>query len=237
MRTSLIAMTTALLLPVSVWHAAADTPDATSDEDVSDAADSLLPGYAAEALLPEGFPPPGPAEAVGLKAYPAYRVAVSEGAGAFWRLFGHIQRANVPMTAPVTMTRAGEADDDGQGDMTESAVMSRDDLTMGFLYPAADVGEAGLDAADAGVIVRDVPAMTVLSYGFFGPPIEARLAEARAAIEAALPEKHADLAFSGPWRLLGYNGPMVPADRRYHEVQRPVTPKPTETTEDSAPTP
>lgn len=187
-------------------------------------AESTPKPYVAEASLPEGFPMPGPAEAVSLKTYPTYRVAVAEGGNAFWKLFGHIQREDIPMTAPVTMSNTADPADAGEGNVTDP-LLDRGDMSMGFLYPATDVGDLGEDTADASVTVHDVDPMTVLSYGFFGTPYGDRLDTARAAITAALDSDHPDLAFAGPWRLLGYNGPSVPADRRYYEVQRPVEPK------------
>lgn len=196
--------------------------------------------YVAEADLPEGFPMPGPAEQVLLKTYPTYRVAIAHGQGAFWQLFGHIQREGIPMTAPVTMARASDHQADAQGELDHDTMLDADlsrnrmgeDLRMGFLYPATDVGNVGLDTADNNVEVHDVAPMTVLSYGFFGDPSDAKIDVARAAIQTALPDRNttADqpLMAAGPWRLLGYNGPSVPRDRRYYEVQLPVAPTDTD---------
>ncbi|MEM1444735.1 MAG: heme-binding protein [Planctomycetota bacterium] len=214
----------ALLVAAAPLVAADETePAEPATSEQAETSDAAPEPYVAEASLPEGFPMPGPADAVSLKTYPTYRVALADGSNAFWKLFGHIQRHDIPMTAPVTMSNTSSdtvALDDG-----DQPVLDRADMTMGFLYPATSVGDLGPDTADGSVTVLDTEPMTVLSYGFFGPPRETRLAEARTAIEANLQADHPDLTFAGPWRLLGYNGPSVPADRRYYEVQRPVEAK------------
>ena len=57
-----------------------------------------------EADLPEGFPAPTPVREVELKTYPVYRIAradMKDGSdnGAFWQLFQHIKKNDIPMTA------------------------------------------------------------------------------------------------------------------------------------------
>ncbi|MEM7577885.1 MAG: heme-binding protein [Planctomycetota bacterium] len=229
----------ALLVAAAPLALAGETDPAQIEPTMTKSAEPTQEPYVAEASLPEGFPMPGPAEVVTLKPYPAYRVAVAHGSAAFWKLFGHIQRQNIPMTAPVTMshTAQGDAPLDGDAGSITDPLLDRDGMTMGFLYPATSVGELGDDHQDASVAVQDVPPMTVLSYGFFGPPRGDRLDQARQSIDAARQADHPDLVFAGSWRLLGYNGPSVPADRRYYEVQRPVEPKPIETDQDPAPAP
>ena len=66
-----------------------------------------------EAELPEGFPEHGPVGQVIEKQYPSYRMAMSTGRAAFGKLFRHIQRRGIPMTAPVEMAQA----DNGQSIM------------------------------------------------------------------------------------------------------------------------
>ena len=67
-----------------------------------------------EAKLPAGFPPPGPVGDVIVKTYPAHRLArtSSDAAGGdnrmFMKLFGHIKRNDIAMTAPVTMDWSGD---------------------------------------------------------------------------------------------------------------------------------
>ena len=107
--------------------------------------------FMSEAQRPEGWPEITPVGKVELKERPAFRVAVAEassGAGGEGRLFGtlfrHIQDRDIPMTAPVTMTRSSE------GQMQ----------SMGFLYENLDVGSVG---AAGGAEVQDRPSATVVS--------------------------------------------------------------------------
>ena len=99
-----------------------------------------------EAALPANFPEPGPVGVVMQKTYPTYRLARAQGGGAFWQLFQHIQRENIPMTAPVEMAR-NEA---GQ-------------TSMGFMYESTQQGVLGPDTANAAVTVTDIPPHQVLS--------------------------------------------------------------------------
>ena len=76
------------------------------------------PMVISEAKLPEGFPQPGPVGSVIVKEYPAYRLARTRAGGGdggmFMRLFRHIERNDVKMTAPVEMTLPGEGGDAGR---------------------------------------------------------------------------------------------------------------------------
>ena len=155
-----------------------------------------------EAPLPQGYPGPGPVGRIVTKSYPAYRAArVEGGENAFWPLFNHIKRNDVQMTAPVEMTMDGEL----------AAV------DMSFLYERPDQGQAG---ARDGVAVVNLPALTVLSVGMRGERDEAEVARAKAVLQARL--ELDGLQPAGPFRLLGYNSPMVPASRRFWELQVPV---------------
>lgn len=160
--------------------------------------------YVNEASLPKGWPMPGPYNEVTKKEYPVYRVAVTEAGGqtrSFWTLFQHIQKNDIPMTAPVEM-KMGEKD----GDMEMTS--------MGFLYQDTSVGQLGADGEK--VEVTDVPAMTVLSYAWMGPENSEAVAVAKEALTKALAEQK--LTAEG-FRLLGYNGPSVPKAKRTYELQ------------------
>lgn len=163
------------------------------------------PAYRAESPLPEGWPQPGPFNQVVRKKYPAYRAAFTAEAspnGGFMRLFKHIKRNNIPMTAPVVMKLGGsEAAADGMEEME-------------FLYQNKSVGKTGAD--EGGVEVRDVPAIETLSYAWQGPRSEASIDKARAAIDVELAGQK--LKASG-YRLLGYNSPFVPRGKQTHELQ------------------
>ena len=111
------------------------------------------------------------------------------------------------MTSPVEMTMKDES---GSGMKMEQ---------MGFLYQSPAVGKTGADGET--VNVRDVPALSVLSYTWQGPRGDAEVAKARAAIDAALAEKK--LKASG-YRLFGYNSPSVPRNKQTFELQAILKP-------------
>jgi hypothetical protein len=164
-------------------------------------ADKPSPAYVAEAPLPQGWPKPGPYDQVSQKKYPAYRAAFTNGKGetsAFWTLFAHIKRKDIPMTAPVEMALDGE----------------NKQASMAFLYQNGKVGSAGRDGAK--VEVRDVPATVTLSYTWQGTDSKENVAKARTALEAALTERKKD---AKGFRLLGYNGPGTPRSKRTWELQ------------------
>ena len=163
------------------------------------------PVYLSESALPEGWPVPGPFDQVTRKKDPAYRAAVTVGSssnGGFWTLFKHIKRNGIPMTSPVEMTMKDES---GGGMKMER---------MGFLYQSPEVGKPGADGET--VNVRDVPALSVLSYTWQGPRGDAEVAKARAAIDAVLAEKKLQVA---GYRLFGYNSPSVPRKKQTYELQ------------------
>lgn len=162
-----------------------------------------------EAPLPAGFPKPGPEGEIVVKRYPRYRMARAKGGMfSFGTLFQHIKKNKIEMTAPVEMTME---DEPRRGSMGQ-----RD---MAFLYASTKLGTTGQDGR---VDVTDVKPLTVVSVGLRGPMNAAKLAEAKEKI--ALRLKDGDWKRAGDWRLLGYNSPMIRADRRYYEVQLPVQP-------------
>jgi len=164
-------------------------------------AEKPAPAYVEEAPLPEGWPKPGPYDRVTEKKYPAYRAAFTRGKGetiAFWTLFAHIKREDIPMTAPVEMGLDGE----------------NNQASMAFLYQNGDVGTAGQDGKN--VEVRDVPASTALSYTWQGADSKDNIAKAKAALEAELGQRKIE---AKGFRLLGYNGPGTPRSKRTWELQ------------------
>lgn len=167
-----------------------------------------------DAPLPEGFPPPGPTDKVIVKEYPAYRLARVEGDNAFFKLFDHITKHEIAMTAPVEMTLEQADGDDEQGD--DAALRMVD---MAFLYRKADLGEAGKDGP---VSVVDAPAQKVLSISVIGQINPQRLKEARAALDRALAERDDEYKAAGPVRVMGYHGPMTRREKRLYEVQLPI---------------
>jgi len=160
------------------------------------------PAYKEESPLPKGWPQPGPFNQVARKSYPAYRAAFTNGKGetsAFWTLFAHIKKNDIPMTAPVEMKMEGE-------DFQQSS--------MAFLYQNGKVGSVGPNGAK--VEVRDVPATTTLSYTWQGNDSKENITKAKTALEAELAERKTE---AKGFRLLGYNGPGTPRAKRTWELQ------------------
>ena len=162
------------------------------------------PKYVDEAPLPENWPAPGPYNEVAEKTYPSYRAAFTNGKGergAFWTLFLHIKKNDIPMTAPVEMPMV---DDDG----------NLEQKGMAFLYQNGKVGSAGPDGTK--VEVRDVPSSKALSYAWQGSDSNKNVAVAREALEAVIEDR--GLETKG-FRMLGYNGPGTPRDQKTWELQ------------------
>lgn len=163
------------------------------------------PVYISEAALPVGWPTPGPYNQVTRKEYPAYRAAFTASSspnGGFWTLFKHIKRNSIPMTSPVEMTLKSQPG-------TELEMEQ-----MGFLYQSPAVGKTGADGVS--VAVRDVPALTVLSYTWQGPRDAAAVATAKLAIESSLA---AQKLSASSYRLFGYNSPSVSKNKQTFELQ------------------
>lgn len=178
------------------------------------------PMMISEARLPEGFPGPGPVGEVVVKTYPAHRLArVRSGDrgndGSFMKLFRHIERNEIAMTAPVEMEMA----------VREDGTVEATTTSMAFLYGSAETGAAGPDPADPNVVVEDVPGITVVSLGVRGSYREARFAEFTGKLEAWLAE-HPEWIAAGPPRTLAYNSPFVPGVLKYAEVQIPLAAAP-----------
>jgi hypothetical protein len=196
--------------------------------------DVRKPMMISEAKLPVGFPGPGPVGDVIVKTYPAHRLArVRSGGGdrgddgSFMKLFRHIERNEIAMTAPVEMELA-VADPAGEAPRTAS---------MAFLYGSAETGTPGPDPADPNVVVEDVPEITVVSLGVRGSYREARFAEFTGKLQAWL-DHHPEWVAAGPPRTLAYNSPFVPGVLKYAEVQLPIAPAaPARQPENSPPPP
>jgi hypothetical protein len=177
------------------------------------------PSMISEAKLPEGFPPPGPVGQVIVKTYPAHRMARTSGDAAggdnrmFMKLFGHIKRNEIAMTAPVTMDWSGDP------------AVRKGPESMAFLYASPDLGASGPDPADPAVTVEDIPEMKVVSVGVRGSYGEKTFRNGHDAVEAWLDE-HPEWTADGPPRMLAYNSPFVPGFMKYAEVQVPVRPTP-----------
>ena len=169
-----------------------------------------------EAELPAGFPSPTQLGEVEIKVYPSYRMAKAAMEGgrragenrAFWSLFQHIQEHDIAMTAPVQMDY--EAGQDGP---VESS--------MAFLYATPNLNDLGVEGA---VSVVDAVPLKVISTGRRGYRTPDVLDEAREQLLAWLDDNQDAYRATGEMRVMGWNSPMVPASRRYFEVQIPIEP-------------
>jgi len=167
------------------------------------APEPIQPKYISEAPLPKGWSEPANYNQVTEKAFPAYRAAYTNSKGqnfAFFRLFKHIKQKNIPMTSPVEM------DMEVNG---EKIAMT----SMGFLYQNSDVGTVGPNGEK--VIVKDMPAMNVLSYVWQGGRSSAELKKAKEAIDSELNKKGFK---TDDYRVMGYNGPSVPRKLKTWEM-------------------
>ncbi|MHC4831495.1 MAG: CIA30 family protein [Planctomycetota bacterium] len=165
-----------------------------------------------EAALPAGFPDARPVGEIRIQHYPTYRAAYTEtrdatGESAFWTLFTHIQNRDIAMTAPVETTFGAE-----RTELAESG--------MAFLYASTALGRTGAQGA---VEVVDVPALSAVSIGMRGVRSLERIEDARRKLERWIDERPG-WRRSGSLRTMEYNSPMVRGERRYFEVQIPVTP-------------
>ena len=169
--------------------------------------------FMSEAQRPEGWPQITPVGEVEVKERPAFRVAVAEastGSDGEGRLFGtlfrHIQDRDIPMTAPVTMTRSS------QGQME----------SMGFLYENLEVGSVG---AAGGAEVRDRPSATVVSTGLRGGYSAKSYANGLVRLKSFL-QQRGNLQPIGEPVYMGYNSPFVPGFLKYAELQIEVDAQP-----------
>jgi SOUL heme-binding protein len=164
-----------------------------------------------EAPLPEDFPQPTGAGEVRLRQYPTYRLAQTEMKAiegqAFWTLFNHIKRAEIAMTAPVEIT------------YTDNGEKPNQKATMAFLYRSTQQGTLGPVGK---VEVIEVPAQAAVSFGLRGRVTKERLMDAKRRLEIWLEANGSDYKRSGPLRVLEYNSPFVPDDKRFSEIQIPV---------------
>ncbi|MEM6393036.1 MAG: heme-binding protein [Planctomycetota bacterium] len=175
------------------------------------------------ASLALDFPEPSPVGEFVVKTYPAYRAAIAQGGNAFWPLFNHIKRNDIQMTTPVAMPMSDPPPAPGsEAEQTpEPSGEAPERVAMIFLYEHPEQGTVGVDPADDRVEVIDYPPLTVASYAYRGQATQQQMAEFLALIDANIATRP-DLTPAGPPRLLGYNGPSVPRNQRFFELQRPV---------------
>jgi hypothetical protein len=187
---------TAMLLPILVLSGCAQ--QATKEKMTNN-----VPKYQTEAPLPKGWPTPGPYDLVSEKKFPAYRAAYTNGSWknfAFMRLFKHIKKKDIPMTSPVEM----EMEENNENLKMKS---------MGFMYQNTEVGQTGKDGVK--VDVRDVSASQTLCYTWQGKNSSKTRKVAKTALKAELKKRGIE---GTDYRILGYNGPGVPNDKKTWEM-------------------
>ena len=197
------------------WQAAIEATSLTASdgEKVKTIRDRLAFEPLMEAKLPAGFPPYTPVGEVELKQLPAYRVAKVEAddvkaqMAMFSQLFFHIQKNNIPMTAPVEIQLATAGDG-----LTMTG--------MAFMYESTNQGTLGQDGAVS--VIDEAPELAV-SIGMRGEMNLIDVQQARAQLEAFI-KQNGKLVASGGLRTMGYNSPRVPDADKYYEVQIPVKP-------------
>jgi len=164
-----------------------------------------------EAKLPTGFPEPTPVGEIQLKTYPKYRLARVEmddrtkESRAFFALFQHIVRNRIEMTAPV--------------EMTYNSAGLKQETAMAFLYESTEIGALGESGK---VQVSDVPEMMAVSLGLRGDYSADQVVKGEQYLKQWLKQQADRYEVAGELRVLGYNSPFIPAERRYAEVQLPV---------------
>lgn len=169
-----------------------------------------------EAKVPEGFPEFTPVHHIEVKTLPDYRMARAmmpttqgRGNGAFWKLFSHIKRNEIAMTAPVQMDYTGSEKD------AEVA-------SMAFLYGSQKIGAPGQDAADKTVEIIDIPQQDVVSIGVRGRMTPDSLEAAHLQLLTWLADHKSEYRVAGTLRRMGYNSPFISEDRAFFEVQIPI---------------
>lgn len=194
----------------------------TGADDPKPAASKVEPKPAdGDAPLAEGFPDATKPGKVEVKKYPAYRSAVSKvnkatvssGDLMFFKLFNHIQKNKVEMTAPVINTFKTPRMIETPG--------ARGEVMMEFVYRSTKEGKAGPDGPSVEVV--DHPAQSFVCLGFQGGDMsDSQMREAVATLHKWLDGHKDKWVEDGPPRRLGYHGPMTPPAQRLWEVQIPV---------------
>lgn len=170
-------------------------------------------GYVAEAPLPEGFPLPGEPGKVIEKRYPRARSYSASGRGAFMKCFAYLAKNKHEMTAPVVMEYDNDPGVEVNGDDMPVPVKR-----MHFLLEKIAQDEPGTDGE---VTVADMAELHVLSIASQGRMTAGRIQELEKKLRDHLAGR-ADLHAAGSVRILGYNGPAVPREKVYWEVQLPI---------------
>jgi hypothetical protein len=190
--------------------AIASTDDAAMKQAVRQIADDLAFKRSDEAPVPRDWPAFTPVGEVRLVSYPKYRMAIVESSDAgeqgafFWQLFTHIQRNEIPMTAPVEMHLS----------KTDKGLAM---TGMAFLYENADQPTPA--GTNGKVKVVDVEPYQAVNVGLRGEMDDGDIKTAQQLIDAWLKSNEASYEQQGQPRILGYNSPSMPNAKKYYEVQ------------------
>lgn len=193
------------LMEASTLHAADEKP-------------KLPKGYVEEAPLPEGFPPPSELGQIVEKEYPVTRSFSATGKGAFMKCFGYLALNQFKMTAPVVV------DYDPDAKAAEKPEYSEMPISFDRMHFLLEKNSLDEPKDHKVVTVGDIPKLRVLSIAQQGKVT----ADAVKAAEEKLTEHLKTLPTQkaqGEWRILVYNGPGVPRDKVYWEVQLPIEKK------------
>ncbi|MEO0512625.1 MAG: heme-binding protein [Planctomycetota bacterium] len=190
-----------------VVHVSGEHPEITSREKKGETLYACGDVFT-EAKLPEGYPRPTPPGVVELKYYPGIRRAEfssdapagNMGRVGFMPLFRHISSRDIAMTAPVEMDKR------------------EDGWTMSFLYEKTEDGPL---EDDGRVKVVDTQPVIVLSLGVQGANGFDEILPKADELTAWIDENDA-WEQAGDIRTMGYNGPYIPRNRKWWEIQVPV---------------
>lgn len=180
----------------------------------------LIGGHnAVSAPLPDGFPPPTPAEKIEIKNYPAYRSGtvtykgeLSQATGAaFDPLYRHISSNNIAMTAPVEARYPLMT-------LREDKLNERGEAEVSFLYRSTDIHPQQIAQ---GIKVEDHSSMTVVSIGIQGDYSYANYQQHLKQLREWLAQ-HPNYTVVGQPRRFFYDSPFIPDALKRSEVQIPV---------------
>ena len=158
--------------------------------------------YIAESPLPKGWPAPTNYYKAEKKIFPKHRAASTSGSITgltFMRLFKHIKKQHIPMTAPVVSNISGSNTSNKRADMI-------------FLYRDTFVSDK---TDNKKVAVKDYTQEQVLSYTWQGCDCKNNILLAKQALNAHA--KKAGLTLK-KFRLLGYNSPSMPKEKQTWEL-------------------
>ncbi len=191
-------------------------PALSADKDAPPDKPKYPPGYVEEGPLPEGYPPPSEVGQVVEKSYPACRTYSAEGNSAFMRCFTYLNKQKHEMTAPVIMNYKHRGKPETSNENRDFQEM--DVARMHFILGSPSLDEPKRDGA---VVVADMSKLQVLSVAVQGPLSDEVLKESEQRLANEINARK-NLKIVGPYRVLGYNSPLIPKDKAFWEIQVPI---------------